>query len=169
MYDQSPQPDEDLGSDTDPRWADLADLALIIAREIQFRGYTDERAVQLSPSEGMVMRHLQGDPAAPPSRIAAATGLQRTNLSAVLRGLESKGLIERHVCPDDRRGVTVHLTERGKANYAIVRQEWAAEVSAAAGRDTGDLDAALQLLRAVVDGLVAARPGAPNSKPAATA
>ncbi|TIW72499.1 MAG: MarR family transcriptional regulator, partial [Mesorhizobium sp.] len=30
------------------RWADLADLILIVAREIQFRGYSDERAVQLS-------------------------------------------------------------------------------------------------------------------------
>lgn len=162
MYDRSPQPAGDRGSDTDNRWADLADLALIIAREIQFRGYSDERAVQLSPSEGMVMRHLQGDPAAPPSRIAAATGLQRTNLSTVLRSLEAKGLIERHVSPDDRRGVAVHLTERGRTNYAVVRQEWAAAVSAAAGGDTGDLDATLKLLKAVESGLVAARSGGRN-------
>ncbi|WP_405864415.1 hypothetical protein [Streptomyces sp. NBC_00005] len=33
----------------------------------------------------MVMRYLKGDPEAPPSRIAAATGLQRTNLSTILR------------------------------------------------------------------------------------
>ena len=32
---------------------------LIIAREIQFRGYSDERAIPLSQSEGMVMRYLQ--------------------------------------------------------------------------------------------------------------
>ncbi|MFI7131082.1 MarR family winged helix-turn-helix transcriptional regulator [Nonomuraea sp. NPDC050153] len=144
----------------------MADLVLIIAREIQFRGYTDERAVQLSQSEGMVMRHLQGDPAASPSRIAAATGLQRTNLSAVLRGLESKGLIERRISPDDRRGVTVHLTERGRTNYTLVRQEWATAVSAAAGHDTRDLDAALTLLRTVEAGLVATRPGIPTSRPA---
>jgi DNA-binding MarR family transcriptional regulator len=162
MYDQSRRPDEDLGSDADRRWAQLADLVLIIAREIQFRGYSDERAVQLSPSEGMVMRHLQGDPAAPPSRIAAATGLQRTNLSTVLRSLEAKGLVERHVSPDDRRGVTVHLTQRGRTNYAVVRQEWAAAVSAAAGGDTGDLDTALKLLKAVETGLVAARSGGRN-------
>ncbi|MDP4504953.1 MarR family winged helix-turn-helix transcriptional regulator [Nonomuraea turcica] len=167
MYDQSQRPDEELGSEADARWADLADLVLIIAREIQFRGYTDERAVPLSPSEGMVMRHLQGDPAAPPSRIAAATGLQRTNLSTVLRGLESKALIERRVCPDDRRGVTVHLTERGRTNYAVVRKEWAAAVAAAAGHDTSRLDAALTLLKTVEAGMVAARPGPPTTKPAA--
>ncbi|MFI7635485.1 MarR family winged helix-turn-helix transcriptional regulator [Nonomuraea sp. NPDC049400] len=165
MYDQSQPPAEGLGSEADPRWAELADLALIIAREIQFRGYVDERAVQLSPSEGMVMRHLQSDPAAPPSRIAAATGLQRTNLSTVLRGLEAKGLIERRICPDDRRGVTVHLTERGRTNYAVVRREWAAAVSAAAGHDTRNLEAALTLLKTVEAGLVAARPNTPASKP----
>lgn len=142
----------------DPRWADLADLVLIIGREIQFRGYTDERAVSLSQSEGMVMRYLQRDPAAPPSRIAAATGLQRTNLSTVLRGLESKGLIERRAQPGDGRGVTVHPTELGRRNYALVRSEWADAVAGAAGGEAGDLDAALDLLRAIEAGLVSGRP-----------
>ena len=102
---------------------------LIISREIQFRGYTDERAVPLTQSEGMVMRYLLRGPAAAPSQIAAATGLQRTNLSTVLRGLERKGLIERQPNPSDGRGVTVTPTERGRSNYALVRQEWATAVS----------------------------------------
>lgn len=140
------------------RWAELADLILIISREIQFRGYTDERAVPLSPSEGMVMRYLQHEPAAPPSRIATATGLQRTNLSTVLRGLEQKGLIERRADPGDRRGVTVHVTEHGRANYALVRREWAAAVSAAADHDSAHLDAALTLLGAMETGLAKSRP-----------
>jgi DNA-binding MarR family transcriptional regulator len=135
---------------------------LIIAREIQFRGYIDTRAIPLSQSEGMVMRYLQKDPAAPPSRIAAATGLQRTNLSTVLRGLEHKGLVERHASPADGRGVTVHRTELGKNNYTLVRHEWASATSAAAGDDTSNLDAALALLRAIEAGLVAARPSAPG-------
>jgi hypothetical protein len=134
MQNQSRRLGGERGSPVDDRWADLADLALIIAREIQFRGYTDERAVSLSPSEGMVMRHLLGDPAAPPSRIAAATGLQRTNLSTVLRG-------------------------QGRTNYALVRQEWATAVAAAAGHDTRKLDAALTLLSSVEAGLVADRSG----------
>ena len=123
------------------RWADLADLALIISRELQYRGYTDERAVSLTQSEGMVMRYLlQGDPAAP-SQVAAATGLQRTNLSTTLRGLEQKGLIQRQANPSDGRGVTVSATERGRSNYALVRREWATAVGAAAGasRDFGDM------------------------------
>jgi DNA-binding MarR family transcriptional regulator len=144
----------------DPRWADLADLVLIIAREIQFRGYADERAIPLTQSEGMVMRFLLASPDAIPSRIAAATGLQRTNLSTVLRGLERNGLIRREASPDDAREVTVRPTGRGTSNYALVRQEWAAAVCTAAGDDTSGLSAALGLLRAVEAGLVSARPAA---------
>jgi DNA-binding MarR family transcriptional regulator len=146
----------------DPRWADLADRVLIIAREIQFRGYADEQAIPLSQSEGMVMRYLLADPGAPPSRIAAATGLQRTNLSTVLLGLERKGLIERRAAAADRRGVTVHPTDRGKANYWLVRQEWAAAVAAAAGNDASGLETALSLLRAIESGLTSTRPAAPG-------
>jgi DNA-binding MarR family transcriptional regulator len=150
--------DTTRGSTGEQGWAELADLILIISREIQFRGYSDERAVALTQSEGMVMRFLlQGDPAAP-SQIAAATGLQRTNLSTVLRGLEQKGLIQRQANPSDGRGVTVCPTERGRSNYAVVRHEWATAVAAAAGQDTGHLDAAITLLTAIKDGLVKTRP-----------
>ena len=140
------------------RWADLADLILIIAREIQLRGYRDEKALSLSQSEGRVMRHLVAHASATPSQIAAAIGLQRTNVSTVLRDLEGKGLIERHVDPEDRRGVSVHRTRRGADNYALVRKEWGAAVSAAAGGDTSRLDNALVLLRSIEAGLTATRP-----------
>jgi DNA-binding MarR family transcriptional regulator len=145
-------------SRVDERWEDLADLALIIAREIQFRGYSDERAVRLSASEGMVMRHLQHEPASPPSHIAAATGLQRTNLSTVLRGLERKGLIERRSASDDRRGVTVHPTALGTSNYALVRKEWGEAVSSAVGDNAHGLDTALRLLSKIERGLIESRP-----------
>ena len=149
------------------RWADLADLALIISRELQYRGYTDERALSLTQSEGMVMRYLlQGDPAAP-SQVAAATGLQRTNLSTTLRGLEQKGLIQRQANQSDGRGVTVSATERGRSNYALVRHEWATTVREAAGHDTTHLDAALALLTAIRDGLARTRPPTPSGHPPA--
>jgi DNA-binding MarR family transcriptional regulator len=139
------------------RWAELADLALIISREIQLRGYTDARALSLTPSEGMVMRHLlQGGPAAP-NEIAAAIGLQRTNLSTIVRGLEQKGLVERAPDPDDGRRVAVTPTDDGRLNYRVVRKEWGAAVAEAADHDTTHLDEALSLLTSVRDGLVRAR------------
>jgi len=76
--------------------------------------------VPLTASEGMVMRYLQANPVAAPNQIASAAGLQRSNLSTLLRGLETKGLVERHTSADDRRGVMVRLTERGAKNYVLV-------------------------------------------------
>lgn len=149
-------------------WADLADLALVISRELQYRGYTDAEAVGLTQSEGMVMRYLiQDEPAAAPSQIAAATGLQRTNLSATLRGLEHKGLIQRQANAADRRGITVSPTEHGRANYALARHEWATAVGEAAAGDTTHLDATLTLLTTIKDGLVKARPQSPSRHPPA--
>jgi DNA-binding MarR family transcriptional regulator len=84
--------------------------------------------------------------------------LQRTNLSTVLRGLERKGLVERRHSPEDGRGVTVHVTTRGKSNYALVRNEWAKAVSHATGKDARDLDSALALLTKVEAGLINTRP-----------
>jgi DNA-binding MarR family transcriptional regulator len=135
------------------RWAELADLMLIIAREISVRPYTDARAHHLTQSEGTVMRHLHTEPDAAPSRIAAVTGLQRTNLSTVLRSLESKGLVERHPTPDDARGVRVHLTDRGRTNYRVVRHEGATTLHTAADSNADNLDAALDLLAKIRTGL----------------
>jgi len=158
----------DRGSAGEDSWADLADLALVISRELQYRGYTDAEAVGLTQSEGMVMRYLlQDESAAAPSQIATATGLQRTNLSTTLRGLEHKGLIQRQANPADGRGVTVSPTEHGRANYALARHEWATAVGEAAGGDDTHLDAALTLLTAIRDGLVKARPQSPSRHPPA--
>lgn len=140
----------------DELWAEFADLVLIVSREIQLRGYVTPDALSLSPSEGAVMRHLLRNPDSLPSQVAWATGLQRTNLSTVLRGLEKKGLVERTPHPDDRRAVHLNPTARAVHNYDVVRHEWAAEVAEAAGEDTRVEDA-LPLLKEIADGLVRLR------------
>jgi DNA-binding MarR family transcriptional regulator len=134
-------------------------LVLNIAREIQFRGYTSPDAVSLSPSEGNVMRSLFRHPGVLPSQVASATGLQRSNLSTVLRELEERGLIDRVAAPEDGRSVRIHVTERAIRNYALVRQEWA-EAVAAAAEDDPTVEAALPLLAKVEAGLVRLRQGA---------
>jgi DNA-binding MarR family transcriptional regulator len=144
------------------RWAELADCVLIIAREIQFRGYKDPRAVPLTATEGMVMRYIQNHPITAPNQIAAAIGLQRSNLSTLMRDLERKGLIERTMSEGDRRGVTVRLTEAGRRNYLVVRREWAAAVAKAVENDTRGLDGASGLLKDIAAGLIAMRPEKPG-------
>jgi DNA-binding MarR family transcriptional regulator len=141
---------------TEEQWAEFADHVLEIAREIQFRGYTSREAVSLTPSEGTVMRYLFPHPGALPSEVAVATGLQRSNLSTVLRGLEENGLIERVADPEDGRSVRIHPTPAAIRNFAIVRREWASAVAAAVDGDP-DIGAALPLLANVRAGLVRAR------------
>jgi DNA-binding MarR family transcriptional regulator len=139
------------------QWAEFADALLEIAREIQFRGYASPEAMSLTPSEGTVMRYLFPHPGALPSQVATATGLQRSNLSAVLRGLEQKGLIERVADPEDGRRVRLHPTAQALRNFELVRHEWASAVARAAD-DHPAVAMALPLLAKVHAGLVRDRP-----------
>ena len=138
---------------TEDRWADFGDLVLEIAREIQIRGYTSPEAVSLTPSEGTVMRYLFPHLGALPSQVASAAGLQRSNLSAVLRGLQEKGLIERVADPEDGRWVRIHPTARAIRNYELVRREWGSAVATAADDDPA-IETVLPLLAKVRAGLV---------------
>jgi DNA-binding MarR family transcriptional regulator len=138
------------------QWAEFADHVLEIAREIQVRGYTSPEAVSLTPSEGTAMRYLFPHPGALPSEVAFATGLQRSNLSAVLRGLEEKELIERVADPEDGRWVRIHPTPKAVRNYEIVRREWGA-AAAAAAEDDPAVETVLPLLVRVRAGLVRLR------------
>jgi DNA-binding MarR family transcriptional regulator len=141
---------------TEEQWADFADLVFFISREISFGGYSSEEAISLSPSEGIVMRYLFRNPGAIPSKIAEAAGLQRSNLSTVLRSLEKKGVLERRPSAEDAREVHLYPTPRGTSNYALVRKEWATRVAEAAG-ETADIHDTITLLRRVQSGLVGLR------------
>jgi DNA-binding MarR family transcriptional regulator len=138
---------------TEEQWAEFADHVLEIAREIQFRAYASPEAVSLTPSEGTVMRYLFRHAGALPSEVAFATGLQRSNLSTVLRGLDENGLIERVADPTDGRMVRIHPTSKSIRNYETVRSEWASAVAATVDGDV-DLEAVLALLADVRAGLV---------------
>ena len=150
--------DQKTAGATEDQWANFADLVLEIAREIQFRGYTSPEAVSLTPSEGTVMRYLFPRPGALSSEVASATGLARSNLSAVLRGLEEKGLIERVADPEDGRWVRLHPTAQALRNYELVRREWASAVATAAGDDAA-AETVLPSLAKVHAGLVRLRQG----------
>jgi DNA-binding MarR family transcriptional regulator len=141
---------------SEAQWADFADLVFFISREIKFGGYSSEEAISLSPSEGVVMRYLFRHPGAIPSKVAEAAGLQRSNLSTVLKSLEKKGVLERRPSAEDAREVHIYPTPLGKSNYALVRKEWARRVSEAVG-DTGDIEDTIALLRKVQAGLIELR------------
>ena len=139
--------------------ADLVDLVTSIAREVR-HGATptphtaSADVVRLSWPETAVMRHVDRNPGVTAGELAAATGLQRSNLSTALRSLEATGLIERRL---DGRSVHVHPTARAALNLALLRDEWAARVEAALDGDTASVETTLELLRSLEAGLIRAR------------
>jgi DNA-binding MarR family transcriptional regulator len=53
--------------------------------------------------------------------LAGAVHLSQSALSRVVARLETEGLVERGMCPEDRRGIMAHLTPDGRARYHAAR------------------------------------------------
>ncbi len=145
--------------DRHTEYADLADLILALARAITADAHTDPAVVELTATEVNVMRFVDRNPGTSPSAVAAATGMQRSNLSRALRDLEAKGMIARTADEHDGRQSRLHPTARAGANLARLRAKWS-RLLGAAGADPRHLRAALELLAQLEDGLVPA-PAAP--------
>lgn len=134
--------------------ADLADLAVHLTRRLEARTFDDPRIVPLSPLESLVLRHVDRHPGISPSQLATDLALRSSNASAVLRSIESKGLLRRSPDPQDARQVHVHPTAAADAGITRVRAEWAHRLSALAREEsTEDLATAVRVLSAAVDAL----------------
>lgn len=88
-----------------------ADLSCALDRELQNHG--------LGMSEYEVLERLAELPeqSAKVQTIAKSVHLSQSALSRVIGRLETAGLVAREMCPDDRRAITVRLTDEG-----LVRQ-----------------------------------------------
>ncbi|NVN49440.1 MarR family winged helix-turn-helix transcriptional regulator [Mycolicibacterium hippocampi] len=138
--------------------ADLADVVMAVARAVRARASAEPAVVELSATEITVLRYLDHHPDVGPSVVAAATGLQRSNLSRALRDLETKGLVRRSADPTDSRGAVLRSTELAAENLSRLRAIWARLLDDAidSSGDKHDVASALALLRAVERGLDAA-------------
>ncbi|WP_432492871.1 MarR family winged helix-turn-helix transcriptional regulator [Kineococcus auxinigenes] len=141
----------------DDELADLADLLMTVARDLQGRHAAVEGVVPLTATETTVMRHLDRHPGTSPSAAAAATGLQRSNLSTALRALEAKGLVERGHGDLDGRAVVLHPTALAARNLGLLRAHWAERLHRALGGDPAGAREARALLERLEHGLAADR------------
>lgn len=132
--------------------ADLADLVTAVARAAKAQVSADPSVFDLSVTEVTVLRYIDHHPDASPSAVAAATGLQRSNLSRALRDLEGKGLVRRSADPADSRQAVLRSTDLAAENLGRVRAIWA-RLFEEALHGAGDLAPALDLLRALERGL----------------
>jgi DNA-binding MarR family transcriptional regulator len=93
-------------------WRELlarhADLTCALDRELQ-AGHG------LGMSEYEVLERLAElpDQSAKVQKIAGSVHLSQSALSRVIGRLESAGLVERNMCPEDRRAVSVCMTAKG--------------------------------------------------------
>lgn len=78
-------------------------VARRLSSALQQSGLSGLRPTPYTPNEATVLIYLDENPGASPSAIAEHTGIQRANVSTVLRRLEDAGEIRRQADPDDGR------------------------------------------------------------------
>ena len=71
------------------------------------------RELQLTPAQFGVLTVLQAHPGLGQSSLARALGFDKVTVLRVLRGLEARGLVTRAPAEDNRRNVSVALTQQG--------------------------------------------------------
>ena len=81
------------------------------------------RALDLKPLEVLTLELLTRD-AHYPKDLARALDAAPPVISALLRGLEARGLIARTLDPEDHRRVSLALTEAGEEVHTRARQTW---------------------------------------------
>jgi DNA-binding MarR family transcriptional regulator len=75
----------------------------------------------LGMSEYEVLDRLASGTTKRVQELAAATHLSQSALSRTVARLEKDGLVQRAMCPEDRRGVSVCLTPAGAERYQAAR------------------------------------------------
>lgn len=109
---------------SDAALADLIDALIEFAHRVQPRGDELREVVPLTGMEIAVIRAIHRTPHITPTQIAAATGLQRSNVSTAIRSLEGRGLLHREHPPGDSRVVQLTATELAVHNLEQIRQIW---------------------------------------------
>jgi len=100
----------------------LFDVAWLLPRTI---GAEERQADPLPRSELEVMRLLGRRPGTGVNAVAKELGLHPSNVSASIRSLVDRGLVERRASPDDRRQVLLVLTAAAQAAREERERRWA--------------------------------------------
>lgn len=75
---------------------------------------TNVKDTGLTSGQPKVLDYLKNHNGAVQKDIAAGCHIEPASLTAILNGMETKGLIERRLCPDNHRFYNVYLTETGR-------------------------------------------------------
>ena len=99
---------------------------LLIANHfmIQKALVTSVKDTGLTSGQPKVLDYLKDHNGAVQKDIAAGCHIEPASLTAILNGMETKGLIERRLCPDNHRFYNVYLTETGRLYVGRLENEF---------------------------------------------
>lgn len=132
----STRPVSDAASSDHALLAELGDVIVTLARDLQHEAHDAEGVVPLTGTEIVVLRWVDRHPGATPSAVAEATGLRRSNLSAAVRSLVEARMLVKDPDPQDSRLVHLRPTARAHASSDRLRELW----GQALGRRLPELD-----------------------------
>jgi DNA-binding MarR family transcriptional regulator len=107
-------------------------------------------SLDLNITDSVALSHLAADGPITAGELAHRAGLAPSSVTAMLDRLERAGLASRTVRPEDRRAVTIALTEQGRQAIAIGNRWTSAAISAL---DTDNLAYITGQLQALADAL----------------
>ena len=85
---------------------------------------TSVKDTGLTSEQPKVLDYLKDHNGAVQKDIAAGCHIEPASLTAILNGMETKGLIERRLCPDNHRFYNVYLTETGRLYVGRLENEF---------------------------------------------
>ena len=85
---------------------------------------TSVKDTGLTSGQPKVLDYLEDHNGAVQKDIAAGCHIEPASLTAILNGMETKGLIERRLCPDNHRFYNVYLTETGRLYVGRLENEF---------------------------------------------
>ena len=78
--------------------------------------------VAIRPAQYSVLLLIETNPGLKQTEVSDALGIKRTNLVALLDGLEERGFARREAAAGDRRSYALYLTSKGTALLQHVRE-----------------------------------------------
>ena len=85
---------------------------------------TSVKDTGLTSGQPKVLDYLKNHNGAVQKDIAAGCHIEPASLTAISHGMETKGLIERRLCPDNHRFYNVYLTETGRLYVGRLENEF---------------------------------------------
>jgi len=145
-----------MAQDQDAAWA-LTDIIIRIRRILRASVRAEIPWEALPMAQVEILQRLADEPGLRVSDLARRHRLATNTVSTIVQQMVVGGLIVREPVPDDRRAVSLHLTDRGQAsldgwlqaNYARVEVAW----GTLAPREREKIAEALGSLRTLVDNL----------------